>query len=163
MDPEKNPPIPQPTPCAIECDAEANFPLTQLFATIGYQAHHITSEKKALYHAGCVFASNYLVAIAHQAESCFVQSGLEPSMAKAFTQTLLQSSLHNILLAPELKSALTGPIQRGDTATLIRHLDILSDTQQKEIYQQLGQSLIELTLHDPKVKDALFNILKKTS
>lgn len=161
MDPIHCPPLPHPTLCALECDEGAKDLLSELFQAIHYQVYPITSEKKALYHAGCVFASNYLVAIAHQAHNCFVESGLDINISKQFTETLLTSSLQNIHTASDITDALTGPVQRGDTTTLLKHLDVLSNTKQKVVYKQLAQTLVELTHHHPELKHTLLNILEK--
>jgi predicted short-subunit dehydrogenase-like oxidoreductase (DUF2520 family) len=151
-----------PTLCALESPPRAESILSHLFQSIGCQIYNITSDKKALYHAGCVFASNYLIAVAHHAFCCFLNSGLEAREAKQFTQTLLSSSLSNLHYADEIKEALTGPLQRGDIDTLSKHLDALNNTDQKLIYQELGKTLIQLTNHHPEFQQILRNLLETT-
>ena len=41
------------------------------------------------------------------------------------------------------KEAQTGPAKRGDTSTINKHLDFLTDPNQKEIYKILTKSIID--------------------
>jgi predicted short-subunit dehydrogenase-like oxidoreductase (DUF2520 family) len=79
---------------------------------------------KPLYHAGAVFAANYLVAVEALAEQILTAAGvagasslLEPLARSAFDRTFA--------LGPE--AALTGPAARGDTGTIERNLRALAD------------------------------------
>jgi predicted short-subunit dehydrogenase-like oxidoreductase (DUF2520 family) len=79
---------------------------------------------KPLYHAGAVFASNYLVAVEALAEQILTAAGiagasslLEPLARSAFDRTFA--------LGPE--AALTGPAARGDTGTIERNLQALAE------------------------------------
>lgn len=80
---------------------------------------------KPLYHAGAVFASNYLVAVEALAEQILSAAGvadapsyLEPLARSAFDRTFA--------LGPE--AALTGPAVRGDDGTIERNLAALTSS-----------------------------------
>lgn len=97
----------------------------------------------ALYHAACVFASNYLNTLAATADELFEKAGLSPHQARAFTQGLQKSVLANLEHQSPLKS-LTGPIQRGDQATVESHLKSLEKYPELlQFYKAMGLRTIE--------------------
>ncbi|HET7560146.1 MAG TPA: DUF2520 domain-containing protein, partial [Limnochordia bacterium] len=78
---------------------------------------------KALYHAAAVVASNYLSALYFVAERLGAESGLG-DQARQVLAPLMQATLARAG-ALGLPAALTGPIERGDQATVGRHLAAL--------------------------------------
>ncbi len=113
------------TLCALEGDAEAVRLVSQLVTQCGVVPFLVEKQQKALYHAGSVFAANYLVTLAEQACRCFQQAGLQEHLIKPLIQQLMHTSLVNVLQAEQPAHALTGPMQRGDVATLKAHLAVL--------------------------------------
>ena len=82
----------------------------------------IDDERKPLYHAAAVFASNYLVTVTALAEQLGLAAGIGDPIA-AFAP-LQEATLANIArVGPE--EALTGPAVRGDGLTLQRNLEAL--------------------------------------
>jgi predicted short-subunit dehydrogenase-like oxidoreductase (DUF2520 family) len=82
----------------------------------------IDDERKPLYHAAAVFASNYLVTVTALAEQLGLAAGIGDPIA-AFAP-LQEATLANIArVGPE--EALTGPAVRGDAITLQRNLEAL--------------------------------------
>ena len=75
----------------------------------------LTAEKMALYHAGAVIASNYVVALADVARSLLVAAGIPEDEALPALLPLMTSAVRN-LVEVGLPSALTGPVARGDVA-----------------------------------------------
>jgi predicted short-subunit dehydrogenase-like oxidoreductase (DUF2520 family) len=82
----------------------------------------VSDEARPLYHAGAVFASNYLVAVSAVAADLLAAAGVaDPAAALA---PLQRATLGNIEhLGPQ--AALTGPAVRGDTTTIGRNLEAL--------------------------------------
>lgn len=74
----------------------------------------------ARYHAAGVIASNHLVALLGQAERVAATVG---APVEAFLDLARWSLADVAALGP--RAALTGPVRRGDTATVGRHLDSL--------------------------------------
>jgi predicted short-subunit dehydrogenase-like oxidoreductase (DUF2520 family) len=98
------------TPRALEC---AVF----LAETLGMKPFQIDDEGRAAYHAAASIASNFLVTLQAAAESVAAGAGLEPSEARALLVPLLRRTVDNLAeLGP--KAALTGPVARGDHATV---------------------------------------------
>jgi len=84
---------------------------------LGMTPFEIDDEGRAAYHAAAALASNFLVTLQAAAESIAAGAGLEPSEARALLVPLLRRTVDNLAeLGPE--AALTGPIARGDYATV---------------------------------------------
>jgi predicted short-subunit dehydrogenase-like oxidoreductase (DUF2520 family) len=82
----------------------------------------IADERKPLYHAAAVFASNYLVTLTALAEELGLSAGIKDPIA-AFA-SLQEATLANIARVGPAE-ALTGPAVRGDAITLQRNLEAL--------------------------------------
>ncbi len=103
------------TPCALEGDAAALAPLRTLFTRLGAQCFDLAAADKLLYHAGAVFATNFLPVLQDLAEQLWQHAHMPPELAEQLRARLLQNAINNIVqLGPQ--SALTGPAARGDTA-----------------------------------------------
>lgn len=130
------------TLCALEGDAAA-LPLLQDFAAaIGARPFALAPGGKAAYHAALSVASNYLVTLNDIARQLARQGGVEEALLPALLGPLMQGSLANALsMGPQ--QALTGPIVRGDAATVARHLAVLPQELQP-VYRVLGERTVAL-------------------
>jgi predicted short-subunit dehydrogenase-like oxidoreductase (DUF2520 family) len=101
--------------------AEDGDPLVaEVVASLRGRIVHVAETGWARYHAAAVIASNHLVALLGQAERVGASVG---APVEAFLD-LARGSLADVAeLGP--RGALTGPVSRGDTATVERHLDAL--------------------------------------
>ena len=86
----------------------------------------ISPEKKSLYHAGAVFASNYPLMLVDIARHLFEQCGFAPDTALDAARHLLAQTTQSAQIASPV-DALTGPVKRRDTQTIQKHLDVLAD------------------------------------
>lgn len=103
------------TPCALEGDAPALAALQPAFKHIGARCFTLAAQDKLLYHAGAVFATNFLPVLQDVAEQSWQHCGMPDDLMQQLRTTLLQNAVNNILaLGP--KAALTGPAARGDRA-----------------------------------------------
>jgi predicted short-subunit dehydrogenase-like oxidoreductase (DUF2520 family) len=103
------------TPCALEGDAPALAELRPLFTRLGAQCFDVQAQDKLLYHAGAVFATNFMPVLQDLAEQLWQHSGMPLPLVKQLRASLLQNAVHNITaLGPQ--AALTGPAARGDMA-----------------------------------------------
>lgn len=114
----------------------------EIVKDLGGIPHHILAEKKTLYHAGAVVASNYLVVLASLAVELFAEAGIPAEAALASLLPLMKGTIHN-LEQVGLPQALTGPIARGDGQVVQGHLEHLPP-KLVEIYQGLGLKALEL-------------------
>jgi predicted short-subunit dehydrogenase-like oxidoreductase (DUF2520 family) len=100
--------------------AVAGDPLVaQVVADLGGHSFSVADEDRTRYHAAAVIASNHLVALLGQVER--VAPGGVPLVAFL---DLVRGTVDNVeALGPA--AALTGPVARGDWATVERHLAAL--------------------------------------
>lgn len=105
--------------CGIEGDSAALAVLEPAFAAIGARLVPIDAAAKTVYHAASVFASNYLVTVLDAALRAYQAAGIPEDVARELARPLATETLANVLrLGAE--TALSGPIVRGDVATVTR-------------------------------------------
>ena len=109
---------------------------------LGMRPFRIATKSKAIYHAGAVFASNYLVVVEAIAQRLLRHAGLSDADAWAALRPLVEGTFEN-LSRHEPREALTGPVVRADTATIVRHLESLAVDDAK-LYRALGRAALEL-------------------
>ncbi|HEX9346238.1 MAG TPA: Rossmann-like and DUF2520 domain-containing protein [Gemmatimonadales bacterium] len=109
---------------------------------LGMRPFRIATKSKAIYHAGAVFASNYLVVVEAIAQRLLRHAGLSDADAWAALRPLVEGTFEN-LSRHEPREALTGPVVRADTATIVRHLESLA-VDDATLYRALGRAALEL-------------------
>jgi predicted short-subunit dehydrogenase-like oxidoreductase (DUF2520 family) len=97
---------------------------------------------KAKYHAGAVLAANYTVGLLGAAQKLAVEAGIPAETAMQMYSRLLEGTVANVTAMGPM-SALTGPIRRGDLATIRLHLGALS-AKDRELYRIVGLSVLSL-------------------
>lgn len=128
---------------AIDGDSKAVNAASRLALDLGGRVLRVPPEERALYHAAACFASNYVVALLHVAESLLSRWVIEEQDALKALLPLVTGTLRNVA-AQGTAAALTGPIMRGDTATVAQHLKALPE-EFLSIYQSLGQATLRLS------------------
>jgi predicted short-subunit dehydrogenase-like oxidoreductase (DUF2520 family) len=84
---------------------------------LGMTPFEIDDEGRAAYHAAASVASNFVVTLQAAAERIAAGAGLEPEEARLLLVPLLRRTVDNLEeLGPQ--DALTGPVARGDEATV---------------------------------------------
>ncbi|OGV42144.1 MAG: hypothetical protein A3F46_07100 [Legionellales bacterium RIFCSPHIGHO2_12_FULL_42_9] len=131
--------------CALEGAPNAINTLSPLFKQLGAVLITIEPEKKAVYHAAAVIASNYLVTMAAISTKLLVEAGIDAAVAKRMIHQIMQSNLNNIEQAITPESALTGPIARGDTHTIKRHIKALNEASIRQLYATAALATLPLT------------------
>jgi len=102
----------------------------------------VPAEGRVLYHAAAVTASNYLVALAEVACRLMTASGVPETEALGALMPLMEGTLSN-LRGREPARALTGPVARGDAATVARHLKAMEPGVAR-LYRALGRQCVVL-------------------
>jgi predicted short-subunit dehydrogenase-like oxidoreductase (DUF2520 family) len=118
---------------------------TALAERLGMTPFEIDDEGRAAYHAAASVASNFLVTLEAAAETIAGGAGLEREQARALLAPLLRQTLENIAeLGPE--AALTGPVARGDEATVAAQRAAIEDTapQLLDLFDELVRRTREL-------------------
>ncbi|HXV85669.1 MAG TPA: DUF2520 domain-containing protein [Gemmatimonadales bacterium] len=127
---------------AVEGDERARLAALALARRLGLIAFELSAADKPRYHAGAVFAANFLVTIAATARRLLEQAGVPPVAASRGLATLMGGVLENILKeGPE--RALTGPVKRGDAETVRRNLAAL-DVETAALYRALSRATLEI-------------------
>lgn len=106
---------------------------------------YITPEQKPLYHAAACIASNYLVSLMSIVESIYLSIGISEKDARRAYLPLVYGSLKNIE-KQGCSNALTGPIARGDSGTVQKHIEAMARNLPgfSSLYSNLGMVAVEL-------------------
>jgi predicted short-subunit dehydrogenase-like oxidoreductase (DUF2520 family) len=144
----------------VEGDAELELRLSKLARRLGATPFSLRGVDRAAYHAAAVFASNYVVALHGAAARAWQRAGLPASAARSALLPLTRGAV-DAIAEHELPAALTGPLQRGDLATLERHLAALSaDEPTAQLYRALACELLRLPLAlDAATRERLLALL----
>ncbi|RZI42278.1 DUF2520 domain-containing protein [Herbaspirillum sp. HC18] len=128
------------TYCGIEGNADAVERLGKAFSAIGAQLVPIDAKFKSVYHSAAVFASNYLVTVLDVAVEAYARSGVPRDVALKLMEPLVRGTVDNIFRLGTT-DALTGPIARGDTATVVKQYRAVSawDKRIGSLYKRLGK------------------------
>jgi predicted short-subunit dehydrogenase-like oxidoreductase (DUF2520 family) len=131
--------------CGVEGDQQALEVLLPALAAIGARAVQIDPAAKTVYHAAAVFASNYLVTVIDAALRAYQAAGIPEAVARELARPLALESMENAFrlgAAP----ALTGPVARGDMATVLRQQDAVMawDAETGQLYRALVPPTIAL-------------------
>lgn len=139
------------TCCTLEGDSEAKTALEPLFAAIGARLLAIEPESKALYHAATAVASNYLVTLLDTSIALLRQTGIGEQDARRLLAPLVNQTSDNLFKRGAVE-ALTGPIARGDGATVAAHLKALEQhcPDYLPAYRELGLLTLQLANREQK-------------
>lgn len=127
----------------IEGDERYLPELVELFQKLGNPVEVILTSQKVRYHAAAVFASNLVTGLYDMASQMMSTCGLSEEFSK---KALLPLFLNNAVNIEKYGTcqALTGPVERGDAATISAHLQVLGE-QERSVYTALSLQLIALT------------------
>lgn len=133
----------------------ANFGLCGDSEALGWADHivrlahgtalHLKAECMALYHAAAVMASNSVLALVDASETMLQMAGLEGPVALSAIAPLLRASVENAFrLGPV--AALTGPVARGDVATITAHLQALATAPERvrDLYRSAALQAVNM-------------------
>lgn len=116
-------------------NAEAGAVAQWLAAQLGLHGFELADEEKALYHAGAAMASNFLVTLYRVAARLLAESGAPPEALVPLMQRVIENGFE-----------LTGPIARGDWATVDAHLAAIADRAPdvEPVYRALAEATREI-------------------
>ena len=109
---------------------------------------------KVLYHAAAVFACNYLVTLVKLALDLWRDFGVSSKEATRALLPLLNGTINNIENIG-LPDCLTGPVARGDSGTIAKHLTALEARSPFLLttYKELGYQTIPIALAKGKINE----------
>jgi predicted short-subunit dehydrogenase-like oxidoreductase (DUF2520 family) len=124
------------------------LPVAQaLVVEMGAEPVVVPEEARPLYHAALAHGSNHLVTLVAQAAQLLAATGVE--RPDRVLGPLLHAALDNALRTGD--EALTGPVARGDAATVARHLTSIAEAAPSspdvlETYRVLARATAERAL-----------------
>ncbi len=123
---------------------------------LGGKVMMVPKEAKTLYHIAGVMASNYLVTLASLSSEVFAALGLSPKEVAKVIEPIMRQTLNNIATAPTIADALTGPIERGDSQLVARHLRELSEQVPHllPIYAALAIETVRVAIHKGSISQS---------
>lgn len=132
---------------AVDGDAEALEWASAIVTLLGGRSLRIRPEDRSLYHAAAVMASNYIGALIHASVTTLEAVGITRHAAMIAISPLAKASVDNSLRLGPVE-ALTGPIERGNTATVMAHLEGLRNISQpvRQLYCSAGQLVVQMAL-----------------
>ena len=136
----------------IEGDPAHFTDLQNMLTGIGLHVQPIPPECKTIYHTAAAIASNLMVALAAQSMDMLQTCGFSPQDAQNALAPLMLGNMQHIA-AEGVTASLTGPVERGDTNTVRKHLDALTDPTERQIYRLLSRRLIPLAQHKHPERD----------
>jgi predicted short-subunit dehydrogenase-like oxidoreductase (DUF2520 family) len=141
--------------CAAEGAEGAMAVLRPAFEKVGAKIFDIEAALKPVYHAGGVFACNYLVALVEAALRAHKKAGIPRKASLRALEPMVRETVDAIFAKGPAK-ALTGPISRGDATAVKRQLAEVSawDAQLGELYRGLGLIAVDLAESDKRVDAA---------
>jgi len=130
-------------PFAIEGDSRAVRLGRSIVHRLGGKPYAIAKKEKNAYHAWGTFASPLLTALLAATEQVAGLAGVSPREARQRVLPILLQTVRNYgeFGAP---GGFSGPIERGDVATVQRHLEVLRRSPiPRQVYATLARSALE--------------------
>ena len=137
---------------------EAEEPLLNILKdmTVALDGHWIElkASDKVIYHAAAVMACNYVVTLVKLAADLWQTFSISPQQATQALLPLLRGTISNIE-AIGIPQCLTGPIARGDSGTIKKHLSALEKIAPAVLstYQELGLQTIPIALAKGRISE----------
>ncbi|MGD1033814.1 MAG: DUF2520 domain-containing protein [Candidatus Dormibacteria bacterium] len=129
---------------AIDADPALRAPLQRLALDLGGLPVSLPSGARALYHAAALLAGNAPLALLATATDLLVAAGLDRCTAERGLLGLMEGAMANARRAGP-RGALTGPVVRGDTATVAAHLAALAARPDAEaLYRSVAREIVHL-------------------
>ncbi len=147
----------------VEGDDQALQALLPTFETIGFTCLTIERDAKPLYHAACVFASNYLVSLMDMSLESAAAAGLDRRQFWLSLQPIIRATIENIG-HKGISESLSGPIARGEHSIVSAHVQHLNKQSEslKNNYVDLGLRALKIAIEKDELSTKQLDALRKT-
>jgi predicted short-subunit dehydrogenase-like oxidoreductase (DUF2520 family) len=138
----------------IEAEEPLLTTLKDMADALGGNWIKLEAGDKVAYHAAAVFACNYLVTLVKMATDLWQTFSIPTDQSTKALLPLIKGTLHNIETIG-IPDCLTGPIARGDTGTINKHLKALHEKAPALLfpYKELGLQTIPVALAKGKIDE----------
>ena len=149
--------------CGAEGHPDALRVLRPAFERIGATVFDITADLKPIYHAGGVFSCNYLAVLIEAALRAHEKAGIPRASSLKALEPLVRETVDAIFDKGPAR-ALTGPIARGDVATVKHQLGMVErwDSGMGALYRRLGLVAVDLAESDERIDATRAAELRRT-
>lgn len=146
---------------ALEAEEPLLTTLKDMATALGGYWIELKAGDKVVYHASAVIACNYLVTLVKLAADLWQTFGIPRHQAIRALLPLIRGTIHNIDTVG-IPQCLTGPIARGDTGTIKKHLDALQKVAPGLLptYRELGRQTIPIALAKGRINQRQAEELK---
>lgn len=132
---------PQGAPCAIAGSTpDAAVAAFELAERLGMRPFGVPESGRAAYHAAASIASNFLVALEESAAELLAAAGVDEDARELLAPLALRSAAN---WSENGAEALTGPIARGDEATVERHRAAIAELAPE--LEKMYEAMVERT------------------
>ncbi len=107
---------------AVTASGPLHRSLTDLVVSLGAHPFDLDDRARRLYHAGAAAAANYVITVLELARRLLTEAGVPLEAARPLVEAVVANAFD---LGPG--AALTGPIARGDLATVRGQLEAVAD------------------------------------
>jgi predicted short-subunit dehydrogenase-like oxidoreductase (DUF2520 family) len=149
------------TTFALEAEEPLLAVLKKMATGLGGRWIELEAGDRVIYHAAAVFACNYLVTLVKLSADLWRSFAVPVEQATAALLPLLRGTINNIDVLG-IPGALTGPIARGDSGTILKHLDALNKMAPEMVatYRELGLKTIPVALDKGGINETQADRLK---
>lgn len=145
---------------AVDGDEGAKKTAVSLVQALGSIPFFVPEKERMLYHAAACFCSNYVVTAVATAQQLMARwTATEEDAAKALWP-LVAGTMKNLHAQKTFRQALTGPISRGDSGTVEKHLSCLPESV-KPLYAALGLQTANLAAANGTITEKTHADLKR--
>lgn len=111
--------------------------------SLGPRVQEISGDAKVKYHAACVLSSNLVCALVDTGLNLLQDCGFTEAGAREALAPLALSNMKHLLEDGPVQ-ALTGPVERGDSETVRKHLSVLGDGPEAALYRSASEVLVSI-------------------
>ena len=147
---------------SIEGDTAGYQTAIMLVEDLGGRYFFIDKMAKPLYHAGACVVSNYLVTLIDLGSRLLEAADIPKELSIDSLFPLIEGTLNNIRKVG-IPQALTGPIARGDLATIQQHLSTMEEVAPNlvSLYRYLGYQTVKVAEQKGSISQETANQLKQ--
>lgn len=126
----------------LEGDSYAVSLWKEIFGKLENDVIEIFKDVKPKYHAAASILSNHVVAVLNAGYHLLTECGFSEEEARRFTKILVTNNVEHVI-ENGCVEALTGPIERGDVATVKKHLEVIGKDVET-LYRCCGLDLVKV-------------------
>ena len=132
---------------SITAEGEMKDWAVRIVRDLGGTPFFVSENDKPLYHAAACMASNYLVTLMNMVEDIYRHLGMDADEATKSFWPLVRGTMKN-MEDRGIEKSLTGPIARGDSGTIRRHLKVLESKMPEllDVYCEMGLFTVDIGL-----------------